>query len=99
MEESGVPGENHRPVASHWQTLSHNVVSSTPRHEQSSTTNKTDRHDITEIVLKAALNTKTLTTIVDFAIHAKVLLAYLSPKTMSLPDKGYFSLAKITFIR
>ena len=26
----GVPGENHRPVASHWQTLSHNVVSSTP---------------------------------------------------------------------
>jgi hypothetical protein len=30
VEESGVPGENHRPVASHWQTLSHNVVSSTP---------------------------------------------------------------------
>ena len=27
-------GENHRPVASHWQTLLHNVVSSTPRHEQ-----------------------------------------------------------------
>jgi hypothetical protein len=24
----GVPGENHRPVTSHWQTLSHNVVSS-----------------------------------------------------------------------
>ena len=31
MEETGIPGENHRPVASHWQTLSHNVVSSTPR--------------------------------------------------------------------
>jgi hypothetical protein len=29
MEETGVPGENHRPAASHWQTLSHNVVSST----------------------------------------------------------------------
>ena len=26
-------GDNHRPVASHGQTLSHNVVSSTPRHE------------------------------------------------------------------
>ena len=26
MEETGEPGENHRPVASHWQTLSHNVV-------------------------------------------------------------------------
>jgi hypothetical protein len=26
VEENGGPGENHRPVASHWQTLSHNVV-------------------------------------------------------------------------
>ena len=31
VEETGVPGENHRLVASHCQTLSHNVVSSTPR--------------------------------------------------------------------
>ena len=29
MEETGVPVENHRPVPSLWQTLSHNVVSST----------------------------------------------------------------------
>ena len=29
--ETGVPRENHRPVASHWQTLSHHVISSTPR--------------------------------------------------------------------
>jgi len=34
VEEAKVPGENHRPAASHWQTLSHNIVSSTPRHEQ-----------------------------------------------------------------
>ena len=34
VEETGVPGENHQPVVSHWQTLSHNVVSSTPRHER-----------------------------------------------------------------
>jgi len=27
-------GENHRPVASHWQSLSHDVVSSTPRQER-----------------------------------------------------------------
>ena len=26
VEETGGPGVNHRPVASHWQTLSHNVV-------------------------------------------------------------------------
>ena len=31
VEETWVPGENHRPDANHWQTLSHNVVSSTPR--------------------------------------------------------------------
>ena len=36
VEETGVPGENHRPAASHCQTLSHNVVSSTPRHERDS---------------------------------------------------------------
>jgi len=31
VEETGIPGENHRPVASHHcQTLSHNVVWSTP---------------------------------------------------------------------
>ena len=36
VKETGVPGENHRPVASHWQTLSDNVVSSTPRHERGS---------------------------------------------------------------
>jgi hypothetical protein len=26
VEETGEPGENHRPVAKHGQTLSHNVV-------------------------------------------------------------------------
>ena len=34
MEDAGVPGENLRPVASHWQTLSYNVVSSAYRHVQ-----------------------------------------------------------------
>jgi len=31
VEETGVPGKNHWPVASHWQTLSRNVASITPR--------------------------------------------------------------------
>ena len=31
VEEIRVPGETHRPAASHLQTLSHNVVSSTHR--------------------------------------------------------------------
>ena len=30
VEETGLPGENHWSVASHWQILSHNVASSTP---------------------------------------------------------------------
>ena len=36
VDETGVHGENQRPVASHRQTLSHNVVSSTPHHERGS---------------------------------------------------------------
>jgi hypothetical protein len=35
VEETRVPGENHWTATSYWQTLSHNVVSSTPRHETS----------------------------------------------------------------
>jgi hypothetical protein len=31
--DARVSGENHLPVVCHWQTLSHNVVSITPRHE------------------------------------------------------------------
>jgi len=34
VEETGAPRENHRPVASYWQTLSHNVGSSTHRHKR-----------------------------------------------------------------
>jgi hypothetical protein len=38
-------GENHRPAASHWQTLSHNVVLSTPRLSRFQTHNVSgDRH-------------------------------------------------------
>jgi hypothetical protein len=44
-EETRVSGENHRPFASHWQTLSHNVVSSTPRLSGIQTHNvSNDRH-------------------------------------------------------
>jgi hypothetical protein len=34
ISDTGGPRENHPPVASHRQTLSPNVVSSTPRHER-----------------------------------------------------------------
>jgi hypothetical protein len=36
IEKAKLPGENHRLVVSNWQTLSHNDVASTPRHERDS---------------------------------------------------------------
>ena len=36
VEETGIPAENHQPVASQLQTLSRNVASSTPCHERGS---------------------------------------------------------------
>ena len=36
VKETRVHGENHQPAAYHWQTLSHNIVSSTPHHEPDS---------------------------------------------------------------
>jgi hypothetical protein len=36
VEQSGVPKETHRLVVGHWQTLTHNVISSTPRNELTS---------------------------------------------------------------
>ena len=45
VEEIWVCRENYRPVAIHWQTLSHNVVSSTPRLSRVRTHNGSgDRH-------------------------------------------------------
>jgi hypothetical protein len=45
VEETRVPGENHRLAASHRQTLSHNVVSSTPHLKEIRTHNSSgDRH-------------------------------------------------------
>ena len=38
VEETRASGKNHRPAASQWQSLSHNVVSSTPRRSSIRTT-------------------------------------------------------------
>jgi hypothetical protein len=45
VKETRVSGENYQPVASHWLTLSHNVVSSTPRHERGS-----NRHNFRVVI-------------------------------------------------
>jgi hypothetical protein len=43
VEETRVPRENHQPVTSHRQTLSHNVASSTPHHGSSTVLTKTKK--------------------------------------------------------
>jgi len=57
VEETGVSGENHRPSASHSQTLSHNVVSSTPRHERDS---KSQRYLWYTLITKVVVNPTTI---------------------------------------
>jgi hypothetical protein len=34
VEETGIPGVSNQPAVSHCQTLSHNIVSTTPRQEK-----------------------------------------------------------------
>ena len=52
VEETRVPGESHQPATSHWQILSHNVVSNTSHHESMSKIRthsiSGDRHDSTD---------------------------------------------------
>ena len=59
VEETEVPGENHQLVASHWQTLSHNVVSSTPhlsriRTHKSQIVFQTDIISLSVIIFKSS---------------------------------------------
>jgi len=103
-------GENHQPVASHWQTLSHNVVLSDLRQvggfspgTSFSSTNESDRHDITEILLKMALNTINQTTkplkIVKSA-KLKVCPKMTSPKVkVQQHPNGKFWNSKYFFFR
>jgi hypothetical protein len=49
VEETGVLAENHHPAASHWQALSHNVVSSTS--ELDSNHNVRSRFELTTSVV------------------------------------------------
>ena len=55
VENTVVPGLNRRPVASHWQTLSHKIVSCTPRHERYSKFS-CDRVKVKVMMLNASFN-------------------------------------------
>ena len=73
LEETG---ENHRPAASHWQTLSHNVVSSIPRLSGIRTHNvRGDRHWLHMYICSYKSNYHTITTAplssleLDYCLH------------------------------
>ena len=51
VEETGVSRENHRPATRHSQTLSHNVVSSTPHHDRSKYENKMSQNNVKKLFL------------------------------------------------
>ena len=57
VEETGVPGENHRPAASHWQTLSNIVVSSRIRTHNVTFIHKFKQHLIERGYKEGELNT------------------------------------------
>ena len=64
-----IPGEReHWPAASHWQTLSHNVVSSTPRLFQIRTQNVSGDRHIGYIVVNPTTHTITTTTSFKFKL-------------------------------
>jgi hypothetical protein len=102
MEESRVPGENHQSVASHGQTLSHNVVSSTLHHEQ----------DLNALLASVVVNQtnirlrprRPLENLSNLTLRSKVRIIYESQfsLTMMYPQTKYHNrnitvkIAKIT---
>ena len=65
-----------------------------------SSTNKTDRHDITEILLKVALNTITITlTHRDFLAHLYLLKTYSHHKSSSFLRQCFLHAAEIDLIQ
>jgi hypothetical protein len=68
--------ENHWPVASHWQTLSHNVVSSTP-HLNGIRTNNVN-NDSTDYICRSKSNCQLICLEVYLAwLHFQTLSAYI----------------------
>jgi len=81
VEETEVPGENHRPAVSHWQTLSHNVVSRTPRLSEIRTHNVSGDF----FVLEKAFNSKRCATL---TIQWQLYEGIFQKKTFKLVKKS-----------
>jgi hypothetical protein len=86
VEDTWVPRENHRSAASHWQTLSYNVVSSTPRLSQIRTHN-VPAYDKCKYIFKQCLfcNTFLATNNVN-NLKQKIIKKF---STFSMSNHGY----------
>jgi len=84
VEETGVPGKYHRPVVSHWQIVSHNVVSSTPRHLIRSICFTND-HGCVPFVIITILSFPLSWLILGFATGVTRLVAHMEQELFSLP--------------
>ena len=95
--ETGGPRENHRPVTSHWQTLSHNVVWSSPRHQQDSNSHLPCDHDCPQINMVYAifptninevLFTKLNKREIALKSHISVFVEYIPSSITSTPSSS-----------
>ena len=66
VRETVVPGENHWPIASHWQILSDNVVLSTPRHKRDSNSAQNKKSESITLFLK-----------LHYMLHRRLLIVLL----------------------
>ena len=94
-----VPRENHQPAASHWQTLSHNVVSSIPGLSMIQTNNGTDcigsykssYHTITTVKAPFVLGIYFIGTCMESIVYILTVECHLLYREQCL-DNNWFSI-------
>jgi hypothetical protein len=88
VEKTRIPGENHIPATSHWQTLSHNVVSSTPCLNRILTHNVSDTNRLVNLSLLICTNLNkmksSLLKITTLEVYKKLYSAYFFHCYMSV---------------
>ena len=101
VEETGVSRENRRPVASHWQTWSYNVVSSTLHHELYLFLDEEQTLWTLLLVVYFLCHVCFMLLLIMFAffygsdvfgaLHFRNLLWHFRIKNIAFPYKNYFS--------
>jgi hypothetical protein len=88
VKKTRVPGESHRPVTSHCQTLSHNVVSSTPCLNRILTHNVSGTNRLVNLSLLTCTNLNkmksSLLKITTLEVYKKLYSAYFFHCCMSV---------------